>query len=92
MAGTATTVATVRSRAVLARLVAPLVVAAALTGVAVVTVERAGCDDPGRYEVASRGTVYVPGCLLPDGATDRPLAPGAPAGPDRAEGPDARRG
>ena len=83
-----------RSRLVLARLVAPLVLAAALAGVAVVTVERAGCDDPGRYETASHGAVYVPGCLLPDGVTDRPVAPGAPAGPDpaRAEEQDARRG
>ena len=75
------------SRDVVARLVAPLVLAAALAGVAVVTVERAGCEAPGRYEVGTQGVAYVPGCLLPG-----ELAPSRPDDPDRADTADARRG
>lgn len=44
---------------------APLLVAAALTAVAVATVERAGCDEPGRYERTGSGYVLVGGCIAP---------------------------
>jgi hypothetical protein len=47
------------------RAVAPLLVAAALATVAVFTVQRAGCDDPGRYVPAPTGYVLVGGCLAP---------------------------
>jgi hypothetical protein len=47
------------------RAAAPLLVAAVLAGVAVFTVQRAGCDDPGRYVPASTGYVLVGGCLAP---------------------------
>jgi hypothetical protein len=47
------------------RAVAPLLVAAVLAGVAVFTVQRAGCDDPGRYVPAATGYVLVGGCLAP---------------------------
>ena len=36
------------------RAIAPLLVAAVLTAIAVVTVKSAGCDDPGRYELVRR--------------------------------------
>jgi hypothetical protein len=44
---------------------APLLVAAALTVVAVATVQQAGCDDPGRYERSGSGYVLVGGCVAP---------------------------
>jgi len=44
---------------------APLLVAAALAVVAVVTVEQAGCDDPGRYEPRAGGYELVGGCVAP---------------------------
>jgi hypothetical protein len=44
---------------------APLLVAAALAVVAVVTVEQAGCDDPGRYELRADGYELVGGCVAP---------------------------
>ena len=47
------------------RAVAPLLVAAALAGVAVFTVQRAGCDDPGRYVPSASGYDRVGGCLAP---------------------------
>ncbi len=77
---------TAGSRFVAARLVAPLVLAAALAGAAVATVERAGCETPGRYEVGTQGVAYVSGCLLPG-----ELPHGDPDG-DRAAGAYARRG
>jgi hypothetical protein len=47
------------------RAVAPLLVAATLAGVAVVTVQGAGCDDPGHYELGADGYELVGGCLAP---------------------------
>jgi hypothetical protein len=46
-------------------LLAPLVLAAALAGAAVVTVEQAGCDDVGHYVVTERGVEFTGGCLTP---------------------------
>jgi hypothetical protein len=47
------------------RAMAPLLVAAALAGIAVITVQGAGCDDPGRYELAADGYELVGGCIAP---------------------------
>jgi hypothetical protein len=61
------------------RAVAPLIVAAALTAVAVLTVARAGCDDPGRYVRGPNGYVLVGGCLAPgDLAVPGPASPTDP--------------
>ena len=54
-------------------LLAPLVVAGVLAGAAVVTVEKAGCNDPGRYVTTSQGVELVGGCLSP---ADLPVWPG----------------
>ena len=63
------------------------VVAAALAAVAVVTVQRAGCDDPGRYVPHAGGYELVGGCLSPGDivAPDpRPATPAAePGAPSR---------
>ena len=48
------------------RTVAPLLVATVLAGVAVLTVQKAGCDDPGHYEKIAGGYVLVGGCLHPE--------------------------
>lgn len=48
------------------RTIAPLLVAAALTTVAVATVSNAGCDDPGRYVLRPDGRYeLVGGCVAP---------------------------
>ena len=58
------------------RAVAPLLVAAALAGVAVFTVQRAGCDEPGRYVPTAAGYDLVGGCLAPgDIVVKAPVAP-----------------
>ncbi|NMO88884.1 hypothetical protein HH311_03755 [Actinomycetospora sp. TBRC 11914] len=46
-------------------MLAPLVVAAALTGAAVFTVSQAGCDDPGTLVETHHGPVFVGGCSVP---------------------------
>lgn len=47
------------------RAMAPLLAAAALTAIAVLTVRGAGCDDPGRYELRSGHYELVGGCVAP---------------------------
>jgi hypothetical protein len=47
------------------RAIAPLLVAAVLTAIAVVTVESAGCDDPGSYELVAGQYQLVGGCIAP---------------------------
>jgi hypothetical protein len=47
------------------RAIAPLIVAAALTVVAILTVRQAGCDEPGRYELGAHGYELVGGCIAP---------------------------
>ena len=47
------------------RAIAPLLVAAVLTAIAVVTVQSAGCDDPGRYELVAGQYQLVGGCIAP---------------------------
>jgi hypothetical protein len=47
------------------RAIAPLIVAATLAAVAVLTVQRAGCDEPGHYELGARGYELVGGCIAP---------------------------
>jgi hypothetical protein len=53
-------------------LVAPVLVAAALAVIALVTVEQAGCDDPGRFVLGNRGYELVGGCVEPG---DLPIHP-----------------
>jgi hypothetical protein len=66
--------------------VVSVLVAAALAAIAVVTVERAGCDDPGRYVVGSRGYELVGGCVEPG---DLPVSPAVPAAQNPSS-PDPR--
>ncbi|MEJ3653716.1 hypothetical protein WEH80_12100 [Actinomycetes bacterium KLBMP 9759] len=73
------------SRLTQLRALAPLVVAGALAAVAVVTVERAGCADPGRYELVGDHYELVGGCIaagdivVPEPVPPTPaIAPGAP--------------
>jgi hypothetical protein len=47
------------------RVIAPLAVAAVLAGIAVVTVQGAGCDDPGRYVPVAGGYELIGGCVAP---------------------------
>ncbi|MGQ0573149.1 MAG: hypothetical protein ACT4RN_02970 [Pseudonocardia sp.] len=47
------------------RALAPVLAAAALAVVAVLTVRDAGCDDPGRYEPRGSSYELVGGCLAP---------------------------
>jgi len=69
------------------RALAPLIVAAALAAVAVLTVQQAGCPDPGRYVLGDHGYELVGGCIAPGDLVipepaPQPLPPldaGAPA-------------
>ena len=47
------------------RAIAPLLVAAVLTVIAVATVKSAGCDEPGRYVPVAGGYELVGGCIAP---------------------------
>jgi len=47
------------------RSIAPLLVAAVLAATAVATVQAAGCDNPGHYELGARGYELVGGCIAP---------------------------
>ena len=67
------------------RAVAPLLVAAVLAGVAVFTVARAGCDDPGHYVPSATGYVLVGGCLAPGDIVVK--VPAAPPAAGSAEAP-----
>jgi hypothetical protein len=62
------------------RVAVPLLTAAVLGGLAVATVEKAGCADPGHYERVATGYELVGGCF------DRAdlMVPEAPA-PDRTD-------
>jgi hypothetical protein len=65
------------------RAIAPLLVAAVLTVIAVATVKSAGCDEPGRYVPVAGGYELVGGCIAPgDIVVREPIAPtpGAPEG------------
>jgi hypothetical protein len=72
----------VMRRAVVAPVIATLAAAALLSGAAVVTVQQAGCDDPGQYVQYDGGYELVGGCLEPGDL---------PVGPAPAIDPDARR-
>lgn len=68
------------------RAIAPLLVAAVLAAIAVVTVKGAGCDDPGHYEPVAGGYELIGGCVAPGDIVvphPTPLAPDAtdPAAP-----------
>jgi hypothetical protein len=68
------------------RAIAPILVAAVLAAIAVATVDSAGCDDPGRYELGPGGYQLVGGCIAPgDLVVPVPATP-APA-PNAAEAP-----
>lgn len=60
------------------RAIAPLLVAAALTAVAVATVQAAGCDDPGHYELQNGRYVLVGGCIAPGDIVVPAPAPAPP--------------
>jgi hypothetical protein len=71
-----------------ARAVVPLLAAVVLGTLAIVTVERAGCPEPGHYVAVEGGYELVGGCLSPDDlvvpaapAAPTPIAPSAPAPP-----------
>jgi len=66
-------------RAALAPVVATVAAAALLSGAAVYTVDRAACDDPGRYVRTGDTIELVGGCLEPG---DLPVGPPAPAQQD----------
>jgi hypothetical protein len=55
----------------------PLLAAAVLGTLAIVTVEQAGCTDPGHYVAVQGGYELVGGCLSPDDLVV-PAAPSAP--------------
>lgn len=65
------------------RSVASLLAAAALAAVAVVTVQGAGCDDPGHYELRADGYELVGGCVAPGDLVVPDPAPPVPAAIDR---------
>ncbi len=65
-------------RATLAPLVATAAAALLLSGAAIYTVDRAGCDEPGHYVVNGETVELVGGCLEPG---DLPVGP-APVDPD----------
>ncbi len=60
------------------RAVVPLLGAAALAVIAVVTVRGAGCDDPGHYERLGDGYELVGGCIAA-GDIVLPAVPSPPA-------------
>ena len=63
------------------RTAGPLLAAAGLAALAVVSIRTAGCDDPGRYEALPDGTfALVGGCLEPGDLVVPPLGP-APVPP-----------
>ena len=58
------------------RTAGPLLAAAGLTALAVVSIRTAGCEDPGRYEALPDGTfALVGGCLEPGDLVVAPPAP-----------------
>ena len=61
------------------RAIAPLLVAAALTAVAVATANGAGCADPGRYELGPNGYELVGGCIAAGDLMVPDPVPPAPA-------------
>jgi hypothetical protein len=61
------------------RTIAPLLAAATLTVVAVITAREAGCDDPGHYEVGPAGYELVGGCVAPGDLVVPQPAPAKPA-------------
>lgn len=71
------------------RAIAPLMVAAALAAIAVATVQGAGCDDPGRYELRTGGYELVGGCIAP-GDIIVPDSPSRPSLPSDASLPAAK--
>jgi hypothetical protein len=56
-------------------IVVSALVAAALATIALVTVEQAGCHDPGHYVVGAEGYELVGGCLEPGDLQVSPVTP-----------------
>ncbi|MGQ0481407.1 MAG: hypothetical protein ACT4O0_10335 [Pseudonocardia sp.] len=71
--------ASVRTGAGAGSLVVSAVVAGVLATIAVITVEQAGCDDPGHYVVGARGYELIGGCVEPGDLPVSPSGPWAPA-------------
>ncbi|MEQ3551632.1 hypothetical protein WIS52_14245 [Pseudonocardia nematodicida] len=70
------------------RTTAPLLLAGALTALAVATVQDAGCDEPGRYELRPDGTwSLVGGCVDPADL----VIPPAPGDGTPVPGPEESR-
>ncbi|MDT7585976.1 MAG: hypothetical protein QOE32_3526 [Pseudonocardiales bacterium] len=65
--------------------VVSLLVAAAMAAIAFITVQQAGCPNPGQYVARGDGYELVGGCVEPN---DLPIAPDAVPAPQPA--PDAR--
>jgi hypothetical protein len=68
-------------RAALGPIVATLAAAALLSGAAAYTVQRAGCEDPGRYVHTGNTVELVGGCIE---RGDLPVGP-APVDPDSTD-------
>jgi hypothetical protein len=66
------------------RAIGPLLVATALAVVALVTVQGAGCDDPGQYVLGADGYELVGGCIAPGDIVVPDPAPDAPPPSDAA--------
>ena len=63
-----------------------VLIAAVLATIALVTVERAGCDVPGHYVLSAQGYELVGGCLEPGDLQVVPVPPQPPV----AVSPDPR--
>jgi hypothetical protein len=74
-------------RAAVAPIVATLAAAALLSGAAVYTVDRAGCDDPGHYVRTGDSVELIGGCLEPG---DLPVGPAPAAVDSRTDGSQVR--
>ncbi len=70
--------ASVRTGSGAGSIVVSALVAGVLAAIAVITVEQAGCDDPGHYVVGPRGYELVGGCVEPG---DLPVSPSGPRAP-----------
>lgn len=67
-------------------LASSLAVAAGLIGAAFLTVQHAGCDDPGHFVTRAGVVELVGGCV----AAGDLVVPGAPAGPATTTAPPAQ--
>jgi hypothetical protein len=61
--------------------VVSVLVAAVMTTIALITVQQAGCHDPGRYVTSASGYELVGGCVDPGDLTVTPDTVPAPPAP-----------